>query len=38
MELRQTEALEDTPVVFHETMSLCEGIWTAPISSLWGNE
>jgi hypothetical protein len=38
IEIRQTEALEDSPVVFHETMPLGEGIWAAPISSLWGNE
>jgi hypothetical protein len=38
IKLRQTEALEDTPVVFHETMPLGEGIWAAPISSLWGKE
>jgi hypothetical protein len=38
IEIRQTEALEDSTVVFHETMPLGEGIWAAPISSLWGNK
>jgi hypothetical protein len=38
IELRQPYALKDTPVFFHETMPLGEGIWAAQISSLWGNE